>query len=193
MGIGNFLDKAKEKSSKVASSVKEKASQVALTAKDVSQTALEVGKEKTSQVAATAKEVTKNLVEIGMEKLNKSVDSALIQTEELLDILHKSGYIIGDLTMTITVPPEITIQLEDSGNGREELTKLLENEKVSLSLYQKAFIQSMLKTYDLVNITEKYGYTFGEFELCVSVPPGVSVNLKSDKEKKKILSRKDIK
>jgi len=203
MGIENLIDKAKEKSSQVASSIKdktqsaietgkEKSSQIASTGKEVSQTALEVGKEKSTQAAAVVKEVTQNVLEIGMEKLNKGVDSALNQTEELLEILHKCGFIIGDLSMTITVPPEITIQLEDSGIGQEALLKLLEDEKESLSLYQSAFIQSMLKTYELVKITGKYGYTFGEFELCVSIPPGVTVNLKSDKEKKQILSTREI-
>ena len=46
-----------------------------------------------------------------------------------------------------------------------------------MTTLQKAFLRSLLKANELAQISDKYGYYFGEYELAISLPPRVTVHL----------------
>lgn len=51
------------------------------------------------------------------------------------------------------------------------------SEGPTLSKVQTTMIRAILKTYELADITEEYGYKFGRFNLTITIPPQVTVHL----------------
>ena len=141
-------------------------------------------KEKSKEAATGLKETSQNIANISKEKMQTGVNTAIDETQALIVILQKCGYIVGDLAMTLSVPPEIELTLQDVGGGQKNLAKLMEEEGDTLSKFQSAILRGMLKTYDILKTTEKHGYTFGEFDVAVTFPPRVTVHLLPVEEKK---------
>ncbi len=142
-------------------------------------------KEKSKEATSSIKETTQNIAYISKEKMQAGVNKTIDETQALIVILQKCGYIVGDLAMTLSVPPEIEITLQDAGGGQSKLSKLMEKEGDTFSKFQTAILRGMLKTYDLLKTTEKHGYTFGEFDVAVTFPPRVTVHLLPDEKKEK--------
>ncbi|HEY44409.1 MAG TPA: hypothetical protein G4O11_10545 [Anaerolineae bacterium] len=173
MAFDKFSDKAKEtvdKAKETAAKVLDAGSESVIKAKDAA-----------AESAIKAKDTAADIIDVGKGKLQEGMATVIEETNNIKTILQNSGYCIIDISVTISVPPKAILLFEDTGSGKEKLTELLESEGSTLSKMQTAMIKTMLKTYDLVKITEEHGYRFGKFNLTVTIPPQVTVHLVADK------------
>ena len=85
-------------------------------------------KEKSKEATSSIKETTQNIAYISKEKMQAGVNKTIDETQALIVILQKCGYIVGDLAMTLSVPPEIELTLQDAGGGQSKLAELMEKE-----------------------------------------------------------------
>ena len=161
MEFDKLIDKAKETADK---------------AKDVAAEVIDVGKES----ALKAKMTADDSLAIGKEKLQKGMATVIEETNNLKIILQNSGYRVVDISVTVSVPPRAKLVIEDMGRGMEKLTQLLSDEDSNLSKTQTVIIKAIIKAYDLANVTQQYGYSFGKLDLTLSLPPQVTVHLAPD-------------
>ena len=137
--------------------------------------------DKAKETAKSAKDTTGTWIVSGKEKLQEGVASAAEETYKLIDILKRSGYNIGNMTITIAVNPKIKLRIEDRGSGKDNLTKIVDSEDTKLSKLQLGTINTLLAAYNLTDITTEHGYEFGYFDLTLSIPPQVTVHLVTGK------------
>jgi|GEM_PF-3782026 len=161
MAFDKFFDKAKE----TANKAKETASEV-----------LDAG----ADSVILAKDAAVDMLDVGKDKLHEGMVTLIDETKQIMTILQNSGFRIIDVSVTISIPPRARMIIEDMGDGKDRLSKLIESEDQILSKTQTAMIKTLLKTYDLASITEGYGYKFAKFEFSVSIPPQVTVHLVAD-------------
>ena len=162
MALDNLFDKAKE----TADKAKEAAAEV-----------LDAG----ADSVIMAKDAAVNMIDVGKGKLQEGMVIVIEETNKIITILQNCGFRIIDVNVTITLPPIAKLIIEDKGDGKDNLSQLLESEGQTLSKTQTTMIKALLKTYDLSGITEGYGYKFGKFVLSVSIPPQVTIHLVADK------------
>lgn len=162
MAFDKLFDKAKE----TADKAKETAAEV-----------LDAGAES----AIMAKDAAVDMIDVGKGKLQEGMVIVIEETNKIIAILQNCGFRIIDINVTISVPPRAKLIIQDKGDGKDNLSKLLGSEEHTLSKTQTAMIKALLKTYDLASITEGYGYKFGKFVLSVSIPPQVTIHLVSEK------------
>jgi len=124
-----------------------------------------------------AKDAAVDMIDVGKGKLQEGMAAVIEETNNIKVILQTSGYHIIDISVTISVPPRAKLLIEDTGSGKEKLTELMASEGPTLSKVQTTMIRAMLKTYELADITEEYGYKFGRFNLTITIPPQVTVHL----------------
>ena len=154
-----------------------KAKETAGKAKDAAAEVIDAGKE----TALKAKKTADDSLAIGKEKLQKGMATMIEETNNLKVILQNSGYRVVDISVTVSIPPQAKLAIEDKGRGKEKLTQLLSDEGSNLSKTQTVIIKTILKAYDLTHVTKQYGYTFGKLDLTLSLPPQVTVHLAPDK------------
>ena len=162
MAFDELFDKAKE------------------TADKAKETAAEV-LDKGAESAIKAKDAAVDMIDIGKGKLQEGMATVIEETNKIITILQNSGFRIIDINVTVSIPPTAKLIIEDKGEGKNKLSRLLESEIQSLSKTQTTMIKALLKSYDLSGITEGYGYKFGKFVLSVSIPPQVTIHLVADK------------
>ena len=154
-----------------------KAKETADKAKETAAEVLDAGAES----AIKAKEAAVDMIDVGKGKLHEGMVVVIEETNKIITILQNSGFRIIDINVTISLPPTAKLIIEDKGDGEIKLSQLLESDEQTLSKTQTAMIKALLKTYDLANVTDGYGYKFGKFVLSVSIPPQVTIHLVADK------------
>jgi len=88
-----------------------------------------------------------------------------------------SGFVVGEIEVTLSLPPEFTVMIQYTGEEKKSLEKTLAEEADTMTSLQKTFLRSLLKANELAQISDKYGYCFGQYELAISLPPRVTVHL----------------
>jgi len=137
--------------------------------------------DKAKETAKSAKDTTGIWIASGKEKLQEGITSATEETNRLIAVLKKSGFNIGNMTITIAANPKINLRVEDKGSGKKNLIKIVEKEESELSKLQLGTINALLMAYNLTDITSEHGYKFGHFDLLLTLPPQVTVHLVADK------------
>ncbi len=145
--------------------------------KETAQAAVEVTQETAREVRESASEAW----DAGREKLNGTLEALLKEVNGLKPILADCGFIVGDLNVTFTIPPEIKMTVDHIGKGTTTLEQILEEAQETLTALQKMVIKSMIKANELAHITRRYGYTFCKYDIALSLPPKVTVHLIADK------------
>ena len=110
---------------------------------------------------------------LGRERL----EGILSEIDGLKSVLMNSGYVVGGIEVTLSLPPGFTVFVQRTGEEKKSLERALAEEAHTLTSLQKAFLKSLLRADELAQVSDKYGYRFGEYELAVSLPPRVTVHL----------------
>ena len=145
--------------------------------KETAQAAVEVTTEAAREVRETAGEAWDS----GKEKLNGTLETLLKEVNGLKPILADCGFIIGDLNVTFSIPPEIKMTVDHIGKGTTTLEQSLQEAQETLTTLQKMVLKSMIKANELAHVTRRYGYTFSKYDISLSIPPKVTVHLIADK------------
>lgn len=129
------------------------------------------------------------------QELQKALESALSQMNEfkpvfqdtfqgilqeisgLKPILAECGFVIGDINVTLPMPPEFIVVITQSGHGKKSLGRILEEQKATMSSRQKIVLRLLVKANELAQVSDEYNYCLGEYELVLALPPRVIVHL----------------
>lgn len=166
MTFNKFVDKAK----KIATDVRDSEAAGKLA-------------EQAQKAAHTAVEGAGKALDFSREKANSALDALFHEINGLIPILQACGFIMADLKFAITVPPEFTLIIEHTGRGTTTLGQILSEKRVALSKLQEVALFALLKANELAVITQRYGYTFGQYELEITLNPKVIIHLLSTKGK----------
>jgi len=110
-------------------------------------------------------------------KATSLLGDGLAEINGLKPVLEKSGFIIGDVFITMSLPPKIGIIVEQKADGVKNLDSLSDNE--NLSKLQSAIISSIEKVYKMNEMVENHDHTIGQIEVEMGLPPGIKVHLNS--------------
>lgn len=136
-----------------------------------------------SRVAALkAKETAEQLKDVSKEKGRDALEHALSEFNGLKPILADCGFIVGDIVFSMPIP-EVLVTLEHIEGGKETLEQVLADKQVTLTDFQRTALNLLARANEMVEVTNRYGYTFRKYDLDITVPPKVSIHLVSLKSK----------
>ena len=124
-----------------------------------------------------AKEKVTDTIDKGKDQTQKSFQNTLKELNELKPLLLKSGYIIGDLNITLGFPLGVTVVIEKTEAGSVSLEVLRENNELTKT--QKSLVSSLIKAHKLDSVFVEKGYTMGQIEIGLTVPPSINLHLNS--------------
>ena len=133
-------------------------------------------KEKLKNAGEKAKESAGVLKEGADGILKKVTASSMAEIEGLRPILNKSGFIIGDIIIEMTLTPRVTLIVERHSEGEILFDESLEKEVTTL---QATILSSIRKIYQLNAIVEEHNHTIGQVEVVLGLPPTVRAHLNS--------------
>jgi hypothetical protein len=134
-------------------------------------------KNQAKSAVGAVKDSAEKISVLGKEKLQETVEGILSEINGLKPVLLNSGFVVGEIKVTLSLPPEFTVFIENTGQEKKSLEKTLAEEADTMTSLQKTFLRSLLKANELAQISDKYGYRFGKYELAISLPPRVTVRL----------------
>lgn len=109
-------------------------------------------------------------------KAHDLVQSTIGDIRALGDVLASSGFLIGDIVLTVGVLPKFQVTIEQQEHGTADLQKLLANSE-GLTKTQSSVIKALQQIYGFKDTVEPAGYTLGQVDIELGVPPAVSVHL----------------
>jgi len=137
-----------------------------------------------------AKEATAKAKEVGTERVNSAQGKVQDMTQKALTalkgvepILKSCGFIIGDVKATMSVPPAFTVVVEQTAEGSTCLDAVLEEQGANLTKIQHAIIKGIRDAYTLEKTVNPLGFTVGQVEMELGLPPNVHVHLNSKKSR----------
>lgn len=142
--------------------------------KDIKNKAAEL-KDKAFEFTTKAAELTGLVAEYGWDKLKDAIESTFQEIQSLRPVLEKSGFIIGEIDLVLSIPPSFEVAVVQTGTGVSDLAELEQNKE--LTKMQRLFVSSLKNTYALNGVFEKYNYTIGRISVCIGIPPKVHVHL----------------
>jgi len=129
------------------------------------------------EAAQALKESGGKLAESGKEKAQETLAFLLAELNGLVPILRECGYSVGNLSVTISLPPKLKAVVSQDGKESKSLETMLVEREGSLSKIQTAALKGLIKAYEFDQTVGKYGYRLGDIELVLSIPPEVTMNL----------------
>lgn len=173
MNLNSLLNKAKETTDKAidkANEVKDKTIDRAL------DKANEV-KDKAIGVKDKAAEWTGMASDYGMDKMKDAIDATLGQLLALRPVLARSGFLIGEIEVVLSIPPGLEVVITHNGKVHDSLSEL--EADPSLTQFQSLVIRSLRNAYALDGVFRKYNYTIGKLIIAAGIPPKVKVVLEN--------------
>lgn len=134
-------------------------------------------KKQAKTAVGAVKDSAEKISVLGKEKLQETVEGILSEINGLKPILLNGGFVVSEIEVTLSLPPEFTVIIQYTGEEKKSLETTLVEDADTMTSLQKAFLRSLLKANELAQISDKYGYCFGEYELAISLPPRVTVHL----------------
>ena len=125
-------------------------------------------------IASAASGIASSLSEKGGDVVRESLD----QMNSLRPILAKAGFIVGDLSVGMSLTPAVKIILEQTETAEMSLSKVL-SELESPNAKQKAVLNALISIYKLEESIKARGHTIGQVEVELGLPPAVTVHLNS--------------
>lgn len=116
------------------------------------------------------------------EKVADATKSTLTEVKSLEPVLRASGFIIGDLKVTMSIPPGVTLVVEQTESGKEGLNELTDQQG-EFSKLQAAIVKGLQDAYAMEGMVNKMGMTIGQVEMELTFPPKVHVHLNSQQSR----------
>ena len=160
------FDRWKDKLKETTEHAKQLSHEAATKAADLSQGA-----------GVKARELSSQLMIEGKIKLQQALDATLKEIENLRPILKQAGFVIGDINVSITVPPHVMVTIKKFEECAEQLNSILADPLSELNDTQRTVLSLLAKANTVSEVTSKYGYIFSEFDLTMSIPPQLTVHL----------------
>jgi len=110
-------------------------------------------------------------------KATSLLGDGLAEINGLKPVLEKSGFIIGDVFISMSFPPKIGIIVEQKADGVKDIDSMSDNK--NLSKLQSAILSSIQKVYQMNEMVENHDHTIGQIEVEMGLPPGIKVHLNS--------------
>lgn len=156
---------------------KDRLKETAEHAKEISQEATSKAIDLSQGASVKFQEVGGQLMVEGKAKLQQTLDNTLREIEGLRPILHQAGFIIRDIMFTITLPPSVKVNIRKVRECADQLNILLADPQSGLNDTQRRVLSLLAKANTLSEVTSKYGYLFGEFDLTMGIPPQLTIHL----------------
>ena len=125
-----------------------------------------------------AKAATADAASGAKEKAVEATRNTLAEIKGLEPVLRSSGFIVGDVKVTLSIPPGVSVVIEQISSSQEGLDELVA--KVDeLSKIQGVIIKGLKEAYAMEDSVNEYGMTIGQVEMELTFPPKVHVHLNS--------------
>lgn len=134
------------------------------------------------KVKVTGDEVLAKVADAGRQGLSAAVKKLFAEYSTFAPILERAGFIVGDIELSLTIPPAIVVCIEPTETDALERLSTVAAE-VELTETQKRLLGLIKEAYALKDVVQSYGHEIGQIELAFSVPPGVSVHLSSSRSR----------
>ncbi len=125
-----------------------------------------------------AKAASTDTLSLAKDKSLEWVATALEEIKTLEPFLRKCGFIVGDIKVSMSVTPSVTVVIEQCVDGQDKLVELLENLE-TLTKGQRVLIKGIQSAYALDQYASKYDYTVGQIEIEQGLTPSVHVHMNS--------------
>ena len=125
---------------------------------------------------ASQADAASGLVTGAKGKAQSVVQNTIGEIKALGDVLASSGFLVGDIVLEVGVLPRFQVTIEEQENGTADLEKLLANSD-SLTKTQSAVVKALQQIYGFKDTVEPQGYTLGQVDIELGIPPTVSVHL----------------
>ena len=113
--------------------------------------------------------------EKGREQINKQVPAMLEKLTELQPILKESGFIVGDVAMTLSIPPSLSLTVTQVEGVENRIKEVIESRE--LTKFQKATLSSIGQMYAFNKTFGKFNYVIGDVDIEMSIPPAITAHL----------------
>tara|TARA_B100000029_G_C17373907_1_gene887186 strand:- start:183 stop:614 length:432 start_codon:yes stop_codon:yes gene_type:complete len=117
------------------------------------------------------------VTEKGKEQMNKQVPAMLEKLADLKLVLKESGFIVGDVAMTLSIPPSLSLTVTQVEGAENRINEVIETHE--LTKLQKSTLVSVSQLYAFNQTFGKYDYVMGQIDIGLSIPPAVTVHLSS--------------
>jgi len=164
MAFGKLVDKAKATASKTKATAGSKAKEVSL------------------DTTITVKESTQRIVSVRTEEVRGRLGAVLSEINELKPIPSECGFIAGDISVTLSLPPEFKVIVEQIGESKESVEHILEENESTMTKTQMVVLTSLVKADKMAQIANKHDYCVRRYELVATLPPRATVVLKPNKD-----------
>jgi hypothetical protein len=126
-----------------------------------------------------AKDVRDQAKEAGKEKIQEAIEGALNDLQGLRPILGQCGYSLGDIRVSITLPPNIVVAIMHDHEAAASLEEIAA--RPDLTNLQSLVVKALKNAYGLSGMFKKYGYVIGQLSLELGLIPKVGVVLTNAK------------
>ena len=113
-------------------------------------------------------------------KVIETIKNAIAEIQGLEPVLRGCGLIIGDVMVTMSLPPGVTVVIEQKTGSKDCLNELSAKEG-EFSKLQGAIIKGLKDAYSMESTVNQYGMTIGQVEMELTFPPKVHVHLNPQK------------
>ena len=115
------------------------------------------------------------ITEKGREQINKQVPAMLEKLTELQPILKESGFIIGDVAVTLSIPPSLSLTVTQVEGAENRLKEVIESRE--LTKFQKTILAGISQMYAFNQTFGKFDYVMGQIDIALSIPPAITAHL----------------
>jgi hypothetical protein len=136
--------------------------------------------DKAKELGEKAASSTQGVTEKSREVVQEKVKNTMTEIQGLIPVLEQSGFIVGDIVVTLSIPPGVKMIVEQTKEGNCSLDKI---ETKSLSKIQTKIIEALRKAYSLNDSVGEFGFLVGQVELEMTFPPKIHVHLNSDQSR----------
>ena len=134
------------------------------------------------KVKAGGDEVLAKVAAAGRQGLTAAVKKMFEEYSTFAPVLERAGFIVGDIELSVTLPPAIVVCIEPTEvDAMERLNSVVS--EMELTEIQKGVLALIKEAYGLEEIVKAHGHEIGQIELVFSVPPGASVHLSSSRSR----------
>jgi hypothetical protein len=123
------------------------------------------------KVADTADAIS----EKGREQFDKQVPAMLEKLTGLKPILKESGFLVGDVAMTLSIPPSLSITISQADGADNRITEVIESHE--LTKFQKTTLSTIGQMYAFNQTFLKFDYVIGDVDIEMSIPPAITAHL----------------